>query len=518
MVCYHHNDLDGKSAGYLVHKMKPAGVIDYARDYHSTGYNDKFNKHTLKDDVVIVDLSISEETYPMLLETCRTARTVTWIDHHKTSLEVIEKHREELQSIRNLTYFVSSCASGAALTYIFFSLPKRDLQDIRSISDNEYYKIDAEFEFIPDEPISKITAILTRYQKNDESEAAVYTYKYKLPRWLAHVDDYDCWKKNYSSTEAIFLGIESRFTGLTFGDGEENTFFNDFWEELDHNEEEVLELYYTKGSAVKQYLTERYNRELSDSFEWTFKGTKFLCKNGLGNSWNFGEKIKEYAAAILFHYAGSSGKWVYSVYKENPNSDFDCSEFCKQFGGGGHANAAGFSTDHLIFINKTDIQEPTICLNGMVSYREEFKRYIEEHSLTKNKGTKCFENVNKASRKEFNDYEFDVDYKARKDIPKIDLIVATTSTIKKPECFKHLYITTRDLLANKHGKVFLAIIKDDVDAYGKTIEIEDISAAQGGLLNISTLTHNVASSGGIIRFYDTKDPIKSIANEVSYII
>ena len=514
MICYHHNDLDGKSAGFLVHKMKPEGLEDHPQNYYSVGYDDKLNKHTLKDDVVIVDISISEETYPMLMEICKTAKTVTWIDHHKTSLEVIDKHLDELQNIRNLTYFVSDCACGAALTYSFFSLPKEDLKNIRSTSEKEYYKIDAKFILNPYDEESSINMILTRYQKNNDSEASVYQYEYKLPKWLSYVDDYDCWKKNFIDTDNVFLGIESRFTDLVMPT---NSSFNSFWEELYNDEEDMLEDILEDGFSIKRYLNARYNRELVDTFEWNFQGTKFLCKNGTGNSWNFGEKIKNYVAVILYNYAGSSGKWEYSVYSHE-TSKFDCSAFCKQFGGGGHFHASGFSTDHDIFTTHAkDIQPSTICMNGLVSYRDAFEECIKNHSLTPSKGTKCFSVVNKASRKVFEDYELEVDYKNRKEIPKIDLIITSTASVKRPENLKNFYKIVTDLIENKHGIIFLAIIMDEIDSLGNPRPLEDVDDA--GTINLSKISKMVLSAKGLVRSFDMDhDPIKSIANEVSYII
>jgi nanoRNase/pAp phosphatase (c-di-AMP/oligoRNAs hydrolase) len=42
----------------------------------------------------------------------------------------------------------------------------------------------------------------------------------------------------------------------------------------------------------------------------------------------------------------TDGKFVYSLRVRD--GDFDVSEFAKQFGGGGHAKAAGFTVDRLV--------------------------------------------------------------------------------------------------------------------------------------------------------------------------
>lgn len=514
MVCYYHNDIDGKASGFLVHKLKPKMIEDRPQNYYPVSYDSKFDKHTIKDDVVIVDYSISEETYLMLVQICKTARTVTWIDHHKTSLEVVDRHLDQIQAIRNLTYFVSDCASGTALTYIYFNIPKDELQNIRSTSIDEYYKIDAEFEINQDNNIetkSDIRVLMSRFNKN-ETNPSIYTYQITLPRWVAAIDDYDCWKGIYDDTKYIFLGLESKYIELTSQEGDS---FNTFWEELYSNRDDTVNNVIQSGQTIKQYLDMRYSRELSDTFEWEFDGTRFLCKNNTGNSWNFGEKIAKYKAVILYHYAASVGKWKYSVYSSD-SSSFDCAAFCKQFGGGGHLHAAGFSTEHDIFTTQArDIQPATICMNGLVSLRDEFKESIKAHSLTKNKRTRCFSAVNKASRKVFQDYEIDVDYKGRKEIPKIDLIITSMSSVKRPENIKNFYKIVTDILDNKHGRVFLAIIMDEPDSMGniRPLESEDTTD-----INLAKIAKMVKASDGIVRYFDNDDPIKSIANEVSYII
>ena len=122
-------------------------------------------------------------------------------------------------------------------------------------------------------------------------------------------------------------------------------------------------------------------KEVSMMFTWEFEGTRFLCKNSTGNSWNFDDtdKSNSYSAYILFEYDGKNGLWLYSVYSDD-NSDFDCSKFCELFGGGGHFHASGFSSKELIFFSKSieyaKKKKNIIYLNGTVEedggWREKF--------------------------------------------------------------------------------------------------------------------------------------------------
>ena len=393
MICYHHNDLDGKAAGYCVHKFKPSGLQDTTGSYVSRSYNDKFDKHTASDTVFIVDLSISETTYDSLLDVCKTARQVIWIDHHKSSVDVVAAHKKELQEIKNLVYFISDCACGAALTYAFLNCPLDKINKIWNRSATEHYDIKASY------TNGVIDIVLTRFEKNDPANATWHSESIKLPKYLFHVDDYDTWRKAHELTEAFTLGCDTFDTGITVK--EKGMYvFNNFWSRIE-NDMEVENTIYI-GQMIQTYLHRRYRSELKNTFEWSHNGTTFLCKNGTGNSWNFEHLIDRYDAVILFYYEGCYGKWKYSVFSRE-SSKFDCESFAEKFGGGGHLHAAGFTTTRLIFTSNeleyTEKKERTIFLGGTVDddWREEFmsnwKKLAKDPSMSRIKDIKLFDPV-----------------------------------------------------------------------------------------------------------------------------
>lgn len=362
MICYHHNDLDGKAAAHCVHKYKPSDIQDTTGSYISCTYNDQFDKHTKNDIVFIVDLSITNSTYDKLLNVCKTARRVIWIDHHASSIEVVNAHNEELQNIGNLIYFVSDCACGAALTYAFLHC---SLEKINKLWNREsMYQIKANYSNSNRSPIIDVS--ITRFDKDDPISATMYHETIKLPAWLYYVDDYDCWKKQDEQTEAFTLGLDCENYNVT-KKNRDIVVFNDIFDKMYVHA--FLDSIIARGLFVSTYLRTRYRSELKNTFEWTYEGTTFLCKNGTGNSWNFDRLIERYDACILFYYEGMSGKWKYSVFATD-KSDFSCQKFAEKFGGGGHPKAAGFYTDKLIFTSNefTTIEkkEQVIFLGGTV--------------------------------------------------------------------------------------------------------------------------------------------------------
>ena len=305
MICYHHNDLDGKSAAYCVHKFKPSDIQDTTGSYISCTYNDEFDKPSNNAIVFIVDLSISESTYEKLLTVCKTARRVIWIDHHTTSVQIVNTHKEELQKIGNLIYFISDVACGAALTYAFLHCSLEKINKLWNRDSDTMYQIKANYS-TKDNPIINISII--KFDKDSPANASIHNETIPLPMWLYYADDYDCWKKQDEQTEAFILGLDSENYNVT-RKHRDTEVFNDIFDRL--GSQSFLDSVIARGLFISQYLRTRYRSELKNTFEWTYEDTTFLCKNCTGNSWNFDRLIERYDAVILFYYEGAYGKWKY---------------------------------------------------------------------------------------------------------------------------------------------------------------------------------------------------------------
>lgn len=100
MKIFHHNDNDGYAAAAVIYRsFKRQGLIVEKDDFISVNYNDNVptaDQIQDNDVVVIVDYSFTKATVHNLYEISKKAnRQVWWYDHHKSSLEVLDKVIED---------------------------------------------------------------------------------------------------------------------------------------------------------------------------------------------------------------------------------------------------------------------------------------------------------------------------------------------------------------------------------------------------------------------------------------
>ena len=93
MICFYHNDLDGHCSGAIVrmYEQNYNGIYDgvfIESDYSGLD----ISQVTAGETVYIVDYSFTENTVHYLYELIDRGCEIIWIDHHQSSLDVIENH------------------------------------------------------------------------------------------------------------------------------------------------------------------------------------------------------------------------------------------------------------------------------------------------------------------------------------------------------------------------------------------------------------------------------------------
>lgn len=285
IICFHHNDHDGRGAAAVVeHFFKCNNYYDPI--FVEVEYNKNLPNPALvkkKDLVFIVDYSFSEDTIHILNEIREITNNVVWIDHHTSSLKLIEKY-PELNEVEGL---VVDGISAAALTFMY-----------------------------------------------------LYNIPYQLiPIFLKYISDYDCWKFKYGDTTNNFKSGLDRY---------DTNPKSDIWKKL-FSEQSPDAPTMTKilrdGEIINEFIKEDYKFYRDNfAYESEIDGHKCIVINRKTNSWIFGDLIDKYPISVVWVFDGT--KYIYSLFSSN--NEIDCSAIAEKYGGGGSKRAAGFTSTELI--------------------------------------------------------------------------------------------------------------------------------------------------------------------------
>ena len=341
-ICY-HTDEDGLAAAAVIYeylkKVNKTGKkkiryffykIDYTVDLRtviSSGIPSG-------DEIYFVDYSFNDNNLDYVLELCDKGIKIMWIDHHKSSLDLInnDKYKNVIyDKYPQFKYFVDTNYCGAYLAYIY-----------------AYFRLHTNY------PISFI------------HNFNILVDNPHIPLYIKYVDSWDSWKHDMPYTTEFNLGVrtDNRTPRSTFGSMfKYNSSIIDKLFSNDKNDIEMIELYMKvyindkiyKGKTIKAYQ-DIINESLCNEYGFEFNIVDNTCDekkiyscfalNKRGNSTMFGSRINDYDIVVPFQFNGN--QYVYSLYTSK--EDIDCCELAKKIGsmdglgGGGHQKAAGFQT------------------------------------------------------------------------------------------------------------------------------------------------------------------------------
>ncbi len=288
MICYHHNDLDGRCAAAIVLMKYPecrTREINYKDD-------PCFKDEVQEGEVVfVVDFSFKPEKMSELFKV--TSHTnIIWIDHHKTAIDY--------------RYFASNGIE-------VFLAGKRDY----STPGKSGCELTWEYIFQPDHLIEKNAAP-------------------EMPEAVRLIGDYDTWRFDTEDISKIF------YEGLKIFDNFPQSYA---WTKLFDNDQCFEVTVQNAGINAIQYR-DKFCYDYREAFGWKVDFEGYDCyamnlyKTG---SLGFGEEMEEHDICIACVY--SAGKWTVSLY----STKIDVSIIAKKYGGGGHEGAAGFICKELPF-------------------------------------------------------------------------------------------------------------------------------------------------------------------------
>lgn len=292
MTIFYHNDADGHCAAALVALYREEEckncTSNYEQRFCEMDYNTPFPIEYIKNDevVYILDYSIDPEDMRKLLA---KTENVIWIDHHKTAIEKYNDFGVDIRGIRE-----ADGDSGCLLTYKYL-LRSRKLMDINGI-----------------------------------------------PSMVTLINDWDTWTHDM---------YQSRYFIMAFNSKDTQPWNLSFWSHIDDNnyindmiQDGIVMTRYRDGWA-KDVLN-----HIGSSMD--FMGLKVYAVNIPHANSDYFKSIpdsvkEEHDALMPFYYDLNKRVYVASLYSTRP--EVDVSIVAKRLGGGGHKNAAGFSTKILPF-------------------------------------------------------------------------------------------------------------------------------------------------------------------------
>ena len=281
VIVYHNADLDGHCSGYI------AGLAHPGSQFIGINYGDEIPWKYLEDaHVIMTDFSF--QPWEMMKELADVAAKVTWIDHHKSAIDLWEKDRSEAMSNWAVVLSTRHAACELAWNYFFNSMM-----------------------------LPRSVWLLGRYDIWDlEADADVLPFQ-----WGMRMLDTD------PAYPSIWPALFSRSGSLP--------------------EYTVMDDTVANGRLILKYQTDQNRMIMKNAFEITFEDHKFLAVNAGGiNSLAFKSVYDaDKHDAVMSFYLRPGGKWTFSMY--SPDQSLDVSKIAIQRGGGGHPYACGFQTDNL---------------------------------------------------------------------------------------------------------------------------------------------------------------------------
>jgi oligoribonuclease NrnB/cAMP/cGMP phosphodiesterase (DHH superfamily) len=348
IVIFHHNDLDGRASAAIAYEYYKSLGYENIK-FVEVDYTIQLSENITEDDIAIfLDYSFSSQAnVDYLTKIIKQGSRVLWIDHHASSLNVIDKSNnpelmEAYEASERTTINIDTSYSATWLTF-------------------NYYKNCYILSQTGGEMPMKLTGM--------------------VPAFVRYVNSHDLWIHDMPETEEFVLGMDSieydprTLLDMVYGDFNNiifcikkniskytsNSGECECWKKYLEAETSFINKMIESGKSIKRYRDRRNEIErLYSGFEFTivFSTTniirvyKGLAMNINSNSLAFGDAINDYDVVCPF-VRNKNGVWKYSLYTSK--NDVDCSSIasvlgCLDYlGGGGHKKAAGFQTKTCIF-------------------------------------------------------------------------------------------------------------------------------------------------------------------------
>lgn len=250
----------------------------------------------------------------------------------------------------NKDYDFSSIPPGNVVVVCDFSFPLEDMQQLQQRHDLIWIDHHPVIDDYAKEGFS--CAGLRR----QDCSAAKLTWEYffpekPVPRAIEYISDYDIWTHAHKESLPFHYALGMlKLRPSSYNDKQ--------WHQL-LTDDLFVDNLVANGNTIQSFV-DSYNSAICKdmAFEVDFHGHKaIVCNVKTTNSLLFASlKEKNYDIQILFGWFGSIGKFRVSIFSDKVSMK----EIANQYGGGGHAGAAGFAVIDLPFSTPVPEDKPSL--------------------------------------------------------------------------------------------------------------------------------------------------------------
>ena len=335
LIIVHHNDMDGFCSASIINgKLQNFKLSsNYTVEYIPRNYNHEWDIERFRDhDVVIVDISFNKQTIGILMEICKIAHEVRWVDHHVSSKDVISSKvfATELNKFENLQYIVNINLCATLL--------------MEAINGIDMF-MDLTFENLENVYREYNSNVLSGISTKSTSTNPVTITCGKRARLIDSWDRF-VWKKE-NNMDAVYLN--SAFYAL---DHRISTRDNDdnFFAHINGNIDYLLYI----GKTVFNAKEAEVIRALNSGYIFKIMDGKYdaLVVNAAGINPNVTkiDRFRKYNCdvIIIWRYAHNTHNFIYTVYTREGVNAVEVAQYFEP-SGGGHIGASGFVSDKMLF-------------------------------------------------------------------------------------------------------------------------------------------------------------------------
>lgn len=324
-LVFHHNDDDGRaSAAIVINELLPVFIQNIITTVeYNYGYTiawDDIIKPTpfAKDTAYFVDICMNDEIFEAIKKCIKMGFTVIHIDHHEGTLKYIAgMTTEQKEVMTKINSFYDMKYSATMLTWVYSCMNEEERKKAGEVV----------FDFTPN-----FSHVMINVGKSGEER------EYRINPGIFYVDDYDIWRHSTPDTMAFHYGfstVENKHPKN-----------NEIWNKVLYGTQRDIQKYIDAGRAIVGWKRSDNRFTIRRGYEKIVDGYKLFVINNVADGMLFEDVINNYDGCIAYWYDGKLGKWRHAV-RSGENSTFNCNDFAKKHGGGGHPHASGYICDEI---------------------------------------------------------------------------------------------------------------------------------------------------------------------------